>query len=249
MLATRFVALTAACSLISLPATASPYRMLASTPGYAPPGGSVEYVPAGTHEVIVQTAPAPAPAPPPVVTDTVVVTGQPVEPYADPTLTGPTTTTVIVAPPPAPTPPPMLTAPLRRPPPPRGIGLMVAGWSIFGTTYLLTAFTGAALHDAARSCDRPASECRRMGASLMIPLVGPALAARDSDSASGTMGLFLLSGIQLATFIMGVAGAVRHARYKRWQRDMAGLPLGRSGLALQPMPRFDGGGVGLNYRF
>ncbi|MFY0541715.1 hypothetical protein [Nannocystis pusilla] len=179
------------------------------------------------------------------VTEAVVVTTPTVQPYSDPSLRGPTTTTVIVAPPPAPAPAP------RRPipPPKRGLGLMIAGFSMFGTTYLLTAWAGAMSHDGHGGCNRTKHDCREMGKALMVPFVGPMLAAQSSDSARETFGLFLVSGIQIATFVMGVVGAVRYSRYKNWERNLAGIPVGKTGLAVAPMPRFDGGGLGLNYRF
>jgi hypothetical protein len=168
-----------------------------------------------------------------------------VQPYADPGVTGPTTTTVIVAAPPS------APAPLRRPPPPprRGLGLMIAGFSMFGTTYLLTAWAGAMMYDGYGGCNRSEHTCREIGKSLMVPFIGPMLATQGSDSARETFGLMLVSGLQIATFAMGLVGAVRWSRYKRWERNFAGIPLGKSGVAVAPMPRFDGGGLGLNYRF
>lgn len=236
MFTTRLAAITAACSLVSLPAAASPY------PGYAP---------AGTHEVVVQAVPA-APAAPaaptaPTVTEVSIVAPTPeVQPYADPAAAGPVTTTVIVAPA-EPAPPP---APRRPPPPPRrGLGLMITGWSMFATTYVLTAWSGAMIHDGFGSCNLTRYECREVGKALMVPFVGPIMATQETGSARETLGLFLLSGLQIGTFVMGLVGAVRWSRYKRWERNFAGLPMGRSGLALQPMMRPGGGGLGLHYRF
>lgn len=205
-------------------------------------GDPAGYAPAGTHEVIVESVPVPEapPTPPEVI---VVEAPAPPAPPAPPP--EPTTTTVIVtAPAPAPAPP-------RRPPPPprRGLGLMITGFSMFGTTYLLTAWAGALTHDGHGGCNRSEHSCREIGKALMVPFVGPIIAAQGSDSARETMGLLMVSGLQIASFTMGLIGAVRWSRYKRWERNFAGLPLGKSGLALQPMPRFDGGGLGLNYRF
>ncbi|MBZ5714445.1 hypothetical protein [Nannocystis pusilla] len=254
MFTSRIVALATAVGL-ALPlvpgtAAASPYLVKLHSDAEVPAG----YAPAGTHEVIVEAVPVPeAPPTPPEpapVAEAVIVTAPVapapvVEPYADPSLRGPTTTTVIVAAPPAPP-----AAPRRPPPPPkRGLGLMIAGFSMFGTSYLLTAWAGAMSHDGHGGCNRTKYECREMGKALMVPFIGPMIAAQDTDSARETLGLFMLSGIQIATFVMGVVGAVRYSRYKRWERGMAGLPLGKSGLAVAPMPRFDGGGLGLNYRF
>lgn len=244
MLLTRVVALTAACSLVSLPAAASPYRLQLHSDG--DPAG---YAPAGTHEVVViESAPAPAPPAPPAPPTEIVVAPAPiVQPYADPTVPGPTTTTVIVAaPPPRPAPAPVL----RRPPPPprRGLGMAITGFSMFGTTYLLTAWAGALIHDGHGSCNLTRHECRELGKALMIPFVGPIMATQQTDSARETLGLFLLSGLQIATFTMGLVGAVRWSRYRRWERNFAGIPVSKN-LAVQPMPRLDGGAIGLNYRF
>jgi hypothetical protein len=249
MFTSRIVALATAVGL-ALPlvpgtAAASPYLVKLHSDADVPAG----YAPAGTHEVIVEAVPVPeAPPTPPEpapVAEAVVITTPTVEPYSDPTLRGPTTTTVIVAA------PPVAPAPPRRPPPPpkRGLGLMIAGFSMFGTTYLLTAWAGAMSHDGHGGCNRTKYECREMGKALMVPFLGPIMAAQDTNSARETLGLFLVSGIQIATFVMGVVGAARYSRFKRWERNIAGLPLGKSGLAVAPMPRFDGGGLGLNYRF
>lgn len=232
MLLTRFAALSAALSLVSLPAAASPSRL--AHLGGDPAAG---YSPAGTHEVLVTPAP---PAPP--TAPASPTTSTPPEPYADPTVSAAAARVIITV-----APPPRVPAPPR--PPRRGLGLMITGFSLFGTSYLLTGFTGARLMDNAQRCGSDASNCRDMGRSMMIPIVGPALAAREVDAGCGGAGLLMVSAIQLATFVMGVVGAVRWSRYKRWERNFAGLPLGRSGLALQTMTRLDGGGVGLNYRF
>lgn len=242
MLTTRLVALTAACSLFSLEAAASPYRLNFgdATPGYGP---------AGTHEVVViesvpatPAPPPPPPAPAPPAPEAVVVTSS-VEPYADPTTT---TTVIVTAPPTQPAP-----APLRRPPPPpkRGLGMMIAGFSMFGTAYLLTAWSGALTHDGLGGCGLSSYECREVGKKLMVPFVGPIMVTQDTNSARETLGLFVVSGIQIMTFTMGLIGAVRYSRYKRWERNFAGIPLGNKGLALQPIPRLDGAALGLNYRF
>ena len=231
----RIAALTTAVSLTALP--------LVPATAAASGDPALGYAPAGTHEVIIESVPVPD-APP---AEAVVVAAPVVEPYADPTLVGPTTTTVIVATPPRPAPAP---APLRRPPPPkRGLGLMIAGFSMFGTTYLLTAWAGALNYDGHGSCNRSAHDCRERGKALMVPFIGPMIATHQTESAREALGLFLVSGLQIATFVMGVVGAARYSRYKRWERNLAGLPLGKSGLAVAPMPRFDGGGLGLNYRF
>lgn len=236
MLTTRLVALTAACSLVSLPAAASPYSMNFGTDNPA-------YGPAGTHEVVVVESVPATPAPPPAPAAVVVTAGPEVQPYADPS----TTTVIVTAPPVQAAPPP---APVRPPPPPkRGLGLMIAGFSMFGTAYLLTAWSGALTYDGMGGCGLSRYECREFGKKLMIPFIGPALGMEHTGSARETLGLLMVSGIQIATFMMGVVGAVRYSRWKRWERNFAGIPLGKKGLALTPIPRFDGAALGLNYRF
>lgn len=83
----------------------------------------------------------------------------------------------------------------------------------------------------------------------MIPFIGPALVLENTSSARESLGLLFVSGLQVATFMMGLVGAVRYSRYKRWERNFAGIPLGKKGLALTPMPRPDGAALGLNLRF
>ncbi|PCC68125.1 hypothetical protein SAMN02745121_04530 [Nannocystis exedens] len=145
---------------------------------------------------------------------------------------------------PAPRAPPALAAP-----PEDGLGLLITGFSMFTASYLLAAWTGALVHDGLTGCNGTREQCREIGKALMIPFAGPIMAAQEIDGVSETASLFLVSSIQIATFTVGLVGAVRQWRYKRWERRAGGLPLGESGLAVQPMPRLDGGGLGLHYRF
>src|SRR5690606_9213084 len=85
------------------------------------------------------------------------------QPYADPSATagqpeGPAPA-VGYAPPPAPK--------------SRRKGLMIAGWSMFGGSYLFTALIAGIVHDTCNLANAP--NCKRAAGFSLIPLVGPFL--------------------------------------------------------------------------
>jgi hypothetical protein len=218
-------------------AQASPYASsvrIAAAPGYAEPGAPAP-APA--------TAPAPAPAPAPYGTAAPAPApyGQPApyaepQPYAQPQPYGP-------------------PQPYQQPPRRRGKGMMIAGWTIFGASYLSTALVGAFIYDASKStCDDlvGGDGCRRNnGLVLFVPVVGPLIGIGElGGTATGTIAgifSFLAQGTGLG---LGIAGTVLFVRDGKRQRaaQQAGLHIGR-GVYLRPAPRLDGGGLQLNYRF
>jgi hypothetical protein len=143
-----------------------------------------------------------------------------------------------------PPPPPQAYEP--PPPPPRrtrGKGMMIAGWSIFGGTWITSIAIGAAFLDT----DTPSGYY--YGRRLMIPVLGPFLAAGGDDSASGTMAYAFLGLAQTAGLALGIAGTVLFARDRKSQRVTAsGLHLGR-GVYLRSSPRWGGGTLSLGMRF
>lgn len=224
-----------ALTLISGTAQASPYATAAATariaaPGYATPG---------------EPAPAPAtPAPQPYEAQPVAAPqpyGEPApQPYAQP-----------VAQPYGPPPGP---APYQPPPEPqrrRGKGMMITGFVMFGATYLTTAFVGAAALDTSRDNYLGAADerARRVGVGLVIPVIGPLIAAPQIETATGTMAAIFSFIAQAGGLTLGIAGAVRYSRDgRRMQAAQAGLHLGK-GVRLGAAPRLGGGSLNLSYRF
>ena len=109
--------------------------------------------------------------------------------------------------------------PPRGPNPNKGLGLMIAGFSVFGFSYLLTAVGGAVSIDAGRP---------EIGQPLMIPIAGPFIAGARHGSATVGLGLGLVGVIQLAGLGMGIGGAVQFGKSRRQARlsaDAGGLVL------------------------
>ncbi|WAS90670.1 hypothetical protein [Nannocystis punicea] len=239
MFRSSIAAVTAGISLGGLPlapnqAAASPYLVDLAARSDPPAGDESTH----THEVLEALPTPPAPR---IAIDTPAVQ---VPVAAAPHPISPASTAFFVgAPRSVPRPPDLAPAPAG------GLGLMITGFSMFTVSYLLTAWAGSIVQDGQSACDGTREQCREIGKALRIPFAGPIMAARELDGTQEILGLVLVSGAQIATFTMGLVGAVRQLRYKRWERNLGGIPLGESGLAVQPMPRRDGGGLGLNYRF
>lgn len=99
-------------------------------------------------------------------------------------------------------------------PPKRRKGLMIAGWSIFGSSYLPTAFTGAQIYDWCTNNKTGAErrDCRELGTLLMIPVAGPFMAINEVDEATEGYFLALTGAVQTAGFLMGVIGTGQFIR-------------------------------------
>ncbi|MCB9566592.1 MAG: hypothetical protein H6710_05160 [Myxococcales bacterium] len=200
----------------------------AQSPGYPEP----ESPPPATYEE--PGAPA---------SETVTVTTT-----TEPAPAEPAATTVVVAPQPAPAPAP---APVYGPRKKRGVGLMIAGWTLFGVSYAITAFSGAIIVDNCSTSDT--YDCRRLGGSLMIPVLGPFMALPEVQTMSGRMAMIFFSGLpQVGGLSMGIAGAVLFSRSRRGYQmvnaDGVRLARGRDvrlGSSASPL----GGGFRLTYRF
>lgn len=201
------------------------------------------------------TASAAQPAVPPAPASTTTEVAAPAE---GPVVVVSTTTT---APAPAPTaapapattpaPAPVVTAPAVEPAPAsdaaidrldaararkkaekgRAVGLMAAGFSVWGSTYLVSALIGAASIDLAGD-----EQVSRYGRWMTVPVVGPFGAAFNARSATGTLFSTTLGLAQAAGFTMAVIGVARHRRIKR-------------DLQLMAMPTQGGGHIGMRMRF
>jgi hypothetical protein len=108
----------------------------------------------------------------------------------------------------------------RGPNPNRGLGLMIAGFSVFGVSYLITAVSGTAIIDAGSP---------EIGRPLLIPVAGPFMAGARQSSATLGLGLGLVGVIQLAGLGMGIGGAVVFGNARRQAR----LSANAGGLQLE----------------
>lgn len=159
--------------------------------------------------VIVVTTPPPAPPPPPATT--VVVPPPAYAPVVPGTLA----------------PSPMIVDPhiaalkhQRN----SGIGMTISGYTMFGTSYLISALIGTISLDYAADVGGTGKYGRRM----LIPIAGPFLAIPRADSATGGLFTGFLGVIQVAGFALGTAGAIKLGRANRQLRlsaDAGGLRL------------------------
>jgi hypothetical protein len=154
------------------------------------------------------------------------------------------------------TPPPPSTAVVCPPPPhphidiKKGTPLIASGLALSGATYVFSALSGAITIDKARDKAQPddpltpANEAhatdreRKRGQLLMVPIVGPFLAMKHTDSAVQQFGNAFNGTLQITGVVLAIAGAVRQSRYnqaKRW------------GLAAAPGP--EGARISFDMRF
>ncbi|MFH2008491.1 MAG: hypothetical protein ABI333_18030 [bacterium] len=136
-------------------------------------------------------------------------------------------------------------------------GLMIAGWIMFGVSYIVAIVTGAAMLDLNEGglCG---VDCKNIGGSLLIPVAGPFIAMGWSGSHSGRIMLALWGAVELAGVLMGVIGTVKYIngmkdynRAKR-RRQYGGIPVtDHLSLTAGFMPTRDGAAtkVGVVYEF
>jgi hypothetical protein len=186
------------------------------------------------------TEPGPQPAP---------------QPYADPSAPQPAPAPVAEGPQPYADPSAGGTAPGTVAPPPtrsRRKGLMIGGWVMFGSSYLVTAFISAIVADSCRALDERG--CRNAALLSMIPVVGPWMAISQMQTELITPKVFMIfpGAIQLAGLAMGIAGTVQFVRDGREPRyvDAGGFKLTPNlRLGVTPTRFNDGGTIQLGYRF
>jgi hypothetical protein len=132
---------------------------------------------------------------------------------------------------PQPVPPPVYEQPATQPvypqplppQPPnrnRGLGLLIAGTSVFGFSYLFTVVAGVVLID---------SNNEDVGRPLLIPIAGPFIGISRSDSATAAFGLGFAGLAQLAGLGMSIGGGVMLGRSRR----QAQLSFAPGGLQLR----------------
>ncbi|MBK8265466.1 MAG: hypothetical protein IPK80_29580 [Nannocystis sp.] len=106
-----------------------------------------------------------------------------------------------------------------KPPKPRK-AMMIAGWTVFGASYLPTAFTGANIYDWCshnrQGADR--ESCREIGQMLMIPAIGPFMAINKIESQTEGYYLALTGATQTIGLMMALIGTSRYVRDKKAAR-------------------------------
>jgi hypothetical protein len=109
-----------------------------------------------------------------------------------------------------------------------GLGMMIAGWSLFGLTYLTTAFYGTIAIDQAdgvfeEDIDDPftTTPSKKYGRRLLIPIAGPFIAAPAAPTATQGFGTALAGTLQVTGLALGIAGTVLYVKAKRRGRELA----------------------------
>lgn len=147
-------------------------------------------------------------------------------------------------PPPAPLPPPQ---PIKR-----RKGLMIAGWSMFGGSYLFTALIAGIVYDTCNAVEAP--NCKRAAGFSLIPVFGPFLAIPNLNTDAITPKIFMAFPglVQAAGLAMGIAGTIQFVNDGKRQQiaDLDGFRVGtRLRLGMQPTRFMDGGTFTLGGRF
>ncbi|PRQ02810.1 hypothetical protein ENSA5_20750 [Enhygromyxa salina] len=105
-----------------------------------------------------------------------------------------------------------------------GLGMTISGYTLFGTSYLISALIGTISLDLASDVGGTGTYGQRM----LIPVAGPFMAIPRADSATGGLFTGFLGVIQAGGFVLGTAGAIKFGRANRQLRlsaDAGGLQL------------------------
>jgi hypothetical protein len=143
--------------------------------------------------------------------------------------------------PPSPEPQDELAKPYNRN---RGMGMTVAGFTIFGSFYLISAAMGTMAIDNAFAFDWETPdewEAKRretFGKRLVIPVAGPFLAVPHAGSATGGLATAMLGVAQIAGLTLGTLGAVRLAKARRQHRFAMGIAPTPEGTTMSMSLRF-----------
>jgi hypothetical protein len=124
-----------------------------------------------------------------------------------------------------------------------GLGMTIGGFALFGTTYLASAYAGVSAIDEGRGVDGDGSRDDRevaYGQRLLIPVVGPFVAAAAAPSATEGLATVLAGVAQTASLAVGIAGSVIYVRAKRKSMER---------LAVTVTPRIGGASLGISGRF
>ncbi len=228
----------AACLAFTLvlPDVALARRAGAETPAPAP----VTAAPApAAAPAVAAPAPAqsPAPAAAPATAWDAPVAAAPVAP-APVVVPAPVATPAMLPPPAAPALPQRLKG---------GNEMIIAGAVSFGVFYFFTSLAGAVAIDKARDRKtdpltgqrRPVDERRlNYGRGLLIPVAGPFISMAYTDSAKQRWAAMLTGTVQVAGAALVLAGMVRNARARRWERMQIGAGYARGGAQVSLTARF-----------
>jgi hypothetical protein len=190
---------------------------------------------------------APAPAAAPVANPTPA----PATPVSQPTAWEPPTAAPT---PPAPVivatvPPPRPVALPQPAPPPRikgGNEMIIAGSVSAGLFYFFTSLGGAVAIDKARDghvdplTGKRTIDHRKLnyGRGLLIPVAGPFIAMGYTDSARQRWAAVMTGSVQVAGTVLVLAGMIRNARARRWDRMRVGAGFAQGGATVSLSGRF-----------
>jgi hypothetical protein len=195
------------------------------------------------------SAPGPVAAPAPAATATATPTPAP-EPAAPVRAVAPASE----APPPAiaepvPVPPPRV-APAPPPSRPRvteGNDLIAAGLGTLGAVYVVTSLAGAIIIDRSRETKTdaytamttgPDKQRINYGRALTVPIAGPFIAMRFTDSAKERWGDAFVGSVQVAGLALATLGMIRKAKARRAQRFAVSGGFAQGGATLAVSGRF-----------
>lgn len=189
-------------------------------------------------------------------------------PAAAPTVVTPAPAATPVAPMPWEAPAPVASAPAPAPvvvvapahvPPPRPVGppptpsrlkggneMIIAGAVSFGVFYFFTSLAGAVAIDKARDgrtdpiTGHHSIDKRKLnyGRGMLIPVAGPFIAMGYTDSAKQRWAAVLTGSVQAAGAVLVLAGMVRNARLRRWERMQVGAGYTPGGAGVSISGRF-----------
>jgi len=99
----------------------------------------------------------------------------------------------------------------------KGMGKVVLGFSIFSVSYLVAALAGTSMIDAGEE---------RLGKPLVVPVVGPFIAATRAPYATLGFGIALGGVVQVLGLGLGITGAVQLSKARRNAPTLSAAPGG-----------------------
>jgi hypothetical protein len=155
---------------------------------------------------------------------------------------------VVQVPPPVvasqPPPRPVLVPPARLR---GGKQMIIAGAATLGTFYFFSSMVGALAIDKGRqpkhdpmtgALEGPDRRRISYGRALLVPVAGPFIAMAHTDTAIQRWGSALTGAAQVTGALLVLAGMVRNARARRWERVSLGAGYGAGGASVSIAGRF-----------
>lgn len=143
--------------------------------------------------------------------------------------------------------PPSPPAPRVRARVTEGNDLIAAGLGTLGAVYIVTSLAGAVIIDRSRKSETddytgvtigPDHKRVNYGRALTVPIVGPFIAMRYTDSAKERWGDAFIGSVQVAGVALAALGLIRKARARRAQRFSVGGGFAAGGASLSVSGRF-----------